>query len=78
MRDCERAVQTLASARVYCCGFQMIKKAYFNAVIALDGFPGTKEELEEFMEAMRCVEDMELRIQKAAKELAEDYGEGSE
>ena len=78
MKGCEKAVQALASARVYCCGFQMIKKAYFNAVIALDGFPGTKEELEEFMEAMRCVEDMELRIQKAAKELVEDCGEADE
>lgn len=71
MRDCDRAAQALASARVYWFGFQIIKKAYFDAVIALDGFPGTEDELQRFLEAMRCVEATGARLYLTALDMTE-------
>lgn len=45
---------------------------------ALDGFPGTEDELQRFLEAMRCVESTLYKFQQAAWEFAEDCGEADE
>lgn len=75
MKDCERAAHALSYAEIYAHGLEMIRESYNSAVSCLDGFPGTEDEFQEFLEVMRCVEDIGHRLRDAALELAEDYGE---
>ena len=75
MRDCERAAHAIAHAEVYSYGLRMVRESYYSMSAALDGFPGTEDELQRFLEAMRCVESTLYRFQQAALEFAEDCGE---
>lgn len=74
MKGCERAAHAIAHAEVYSYGLRMVRESYYGVCGALDGFPGTEDELQRFLEAMRCVESTLYRFQQAALELAEGCG----
>nr|DAJ90310.1 MAG TPA: hypothetical protein [Caudoviricetes sp.] len=78
MNGCERAAHAIAHAEVYSYGLRMVRESYYSMSSALDGFPGTEDELQRFLEAMRCVESTLYKFQQAAWEFAEDCGEADE
>lgn len=78
MNGCERAAHAIAHVEIGIWGLNMVRESYYGVCGALDGFPGTEDEVREFMEAMRSIESAFYRFQLAALEFAEDCGEADE
>ena len=78
MNRCERAAHAIAHVEIGFHGLRMVRESYYGIRGALDGFLGTEDEKEEFLEAMRRIESAFTKFQQAAWELAEDCGEGME
>lgn len=78
MNDYERAAHAIAQVEIGIWGLNMVRESYRGVCGALDGFPGTEDELQKFLEAMRCVESTLYKFKEAAWESAEDCGEETE
>lgn len=72
MKDCEKAAHILAYAVVYFHGLRMVRESYYG-ITTMNGFPGTENELQRFLEAMRCIEDVGGRLHDAALEHMEEF-----
>ena len=66
MNELKRAAHALSCAEIYAHSLEMIWESYSGAVACLNGFPGTEDELQGFLEALLYIGEVGNRFRRTA------------